>query len=102
VKILLDPTNSTNMLLQINNQKQKIPHTRDSGIGLIKALTKLKISAKDELWVIVGPGRFAAIRTAALVANAIAYLSGCKLFAKKLNEKKFRQVKNLQPFYEKN
>jgi hypothetical protein len=99
--ILINPTHSEATQLVCENKIQSFPHAkRDSGKALITALKKLKIQPTDTLQVIVGPGNFTAIRSSALAANAIAYITKCKLAARKTTEKKFRSVKAIIPFYE--
>lgn len=100
MKIILDPTREKETILKTEKRIQKFPHARrDAGAGLIKALQKLSLSSSDKLQVIVGPGSFAAIRTAVLIGNAVAWSTNCQLFAKTVHESEFHRVTKLQPFY---
>lgn len=99
-EIFLNPTDSESTLLEVNGKIQSFPYSqRDSGKALITALKKLKIQPTDTLQVVIGPGNFTAIRSSALVANAIAAVTRCKLAARKTTETKFRSVKAIIPFY---
>ena len=98
--ILLNPTGKETTQLVCGKQIWNFPHAkRDSGKALLTALKKLNIQPEDELQVIRGEGNFTAIRSCALLANAIHYLTGCKLTSRKASEKHFRSVKQIQPFY---
>ena len=99
-KITIDPTDQENTVLQLANRCKKFPHTKkDAGAGLIRAIKKLNISSGDALHVITGPGNFTACRIAALAANTVSFLTDCKLFSRNTNEKKFKLVKQVLPFY---
>lgn len=100
MKVVLDPTDSENTFLEVDSRVLKFSHkNKDAGAGIIRALDKLNLAKEDELCVVTGPGNFSAVRTAALIANAVAYLTSCQLLAKNKTEKTFRSVKVIQPFY---
>ena len=101
-EIILNPTHEENTTLEIPGKIQRFPHAkRDSGKALLNALHKLKIEKDDEVKVVRGEGNFTAIRSAALLANAIAYITGCKLFSRKKSEKSWKAVKQILPYYAK-
>ncbi len=66
---------------------------------LIRELKKLNLGSSDELRVIVGPGSFASIRQAAVVGNAVGFLTGVKLSARQVGEEKWQRVDQLAPYY---
>lgn len=100
MEILLDSTGEKSIALQSGKRVWQFPTSkRDSGASLIRKLTKLKISKNDELKVVVGPGNFTAVRTVCLIGNAIKFLTGCRVLAKKKSDPAFHMVENLQPFY---
>ncbi|MFH0776198.1 MAG: hypothetical protein V1936_01135 [Patescibacteria group bacterium] len=98
--ILLDPTSTEFTRLEIAGRVFRFAQAKkDCGAAIIRQLSKLKISAQDELAVIVGPGNFTAIRTACLIANAVHFLTKCQLWAKRADENQFQKVGSLRPFY---
>jgi len=100
MQITLDPTHADHTSLEVEGRISKFPHAkRDSGAALISRLAQLKISAKDELRVVVGPGNFTATRAACLIGNAVQLATKCRLFARKKNAAGFRGVNSLQPYY---
>ena len=100
MQIILDSTHAENISLEVEGKVFQFRHAkRDSGATIIRKLAKLKISANDELRVIVGPGNFTAVRTVCLIGNAIKFLTNCQLFARKKTDSSFHAVENLQPFY---
>ena len=104
MKVFLDPTQDATTTLRVQeNDFEKIfhfPHTRhDSGISLTRKIASLKISAKDELNIVVGPGNFTAIRSACLIGNAVQFLTACRLFSKQKKVTKFKATKKVTPFY---
>ena len=100
MRILLDPTHDDFTTLEIDGRVLKFPHAkRDCGAKMIPKLAQLKISAVDELRIVVGPGNFTATRTVCLVGNAVKFLANCHLFARRKDEVKFKKVLNMQPFY---
>lgn len=104
-KIVIDASGEKNLVVKVVSKNLTIQNNfshkkRDSGAGMIKMLKKLRISRYDELCVVTGPGNFTACRLSALFSNAVAFLSGCKLFSKNTSEKDFNSVKQVLPFYE--
>ncbi|MBU1089350.1 hypothetical protein KKF38_00955 [Patescibacteria group bacterium] len=98
--LTLNPTHADFTTIEFLGKILKFPHARrDGGSAIIRILAKLKISARDELRVVVGPGNFSAIRTASLIGNAVKFLANCRLLARRKDEKNFREVGILQPFY---
>jgi hypothetical protein len=100
MQIVLDPTYAEHTSLEIEGKAFEYAHAkRDCGAAIVRKLASRKISANDELRVVVGPGNFTAVRTACLVGNAVKFLTGCQLFAKNKDEVDFRKVSLLQAFY---
>ena len=99
-EITIDPTGAESTILQIGSRQYVFPHAkRDAGASLVRKLKGLKLNSKDKLYIIAGPGNFTACRLAALIANSLAFLTGCKLFTKKVAEKEFKPVKQILPYY---
>lgn len=100
MQVLLDPTDSETTILIFGKSARSFPHTKkDAGAGIIELLFRLKLGEQDELQVVTGPGNFTAVRTIALIANTVAWLTGSKLFARRKDTRKFRRVKFIQPYY---
>ncbi|MFH1375313.1 MAG: hypothetical protein ABIH35_01435 [Patescibacteria group bacterium] len=98
--ITLDPTHADFTILELDSKVLKFPHNaHDAGAAIIRALGKLNLSEQDELQVVAGPGNFTAVRSAALIANSIAYSSGCKLSSKQKSARDFSHVECVIPFY---
>ncbi len=100
MKILLDPTHTEFTTLEVDGRILQFAHARrDCGARLIQKLARLKVTAEDELAVVVGPGNFTAVRTACLVGNAVKLLTHCELSARRKTDLKFKKVANLEPYY---
>jgi hypothetical protein len=100
MKIILNPTHDAFITLEVENKIFKFLHSdRDSGVGLIRQLKKINISHEDQIYVIIGPGNFTAVRTVCLIANTIKFLSKCKLFGKTKDASEFAESEILEPFY---
>lgn len=70
-----------------------------AGKRLIAELKKLNLTSMDGLRIVAGPGSFAAIRAAALVANAVRLVTGVRLFSRNITETVFQSVEQVTPEY---
>lgn len=98
--ITFDPTDRAQQTLNIDGRMLSWVSAGDrAGSRLIAELKKLNLSTADELRVVAGPGHFTGIRIAALAANAVAKLTGARLFSRRADESDWQSVKQIEPYY---
>ncbi len=100
--VFFDPTERDNQRLRCEIQHKSLKWgdtSEGAGARLIQELKKLNLNSSDELRVVAGPGSFASIRIAAVVANTIAYLTGVQLWTQKVGEIKWQRVSQITPYY---
>lgn len=106
--ITFDPTQDDLLVFGIRTsalQMYDIPvprgHHEEVFAGIIKTCTEagLDIHHVRSITVTNGPGRFSSLRVASVIANMLAWETGCALYVARTSARKAKKVQRVEPFY---